>query len=41
MWGRFWSGLYDQMIPYPDKPSIDPSEEMKAQNYTVEKIFQV
>ncbi len=41
MWGRFWSPLYDLMVPYPDKPSVDPSEEMKRQNYTVEKIFRV
>ena len=27
------------MIPYPDKPSVDPSEEMRKQNYTVEKMF--
>ncbi len=41
MWGRFWSPLYELMVPYPDKPSVDPSEEMKRQNYTVEKIFRV
>ena len=41
MWGRFWASLYEHMVPYPNKPSIDPSEEMKRQNYTVEKIYQV
>ncbi len=40
MWGRFWSPLYDLMVPYPSKPSVDPSEEMATQNYTVERIFE-
>lgn len=31
MWGRFWNNLYKHMIPYPDKPDIDPSDEMEAQ----------
>lgn len=39
MWGRFWNNLYRFMIPYPDKPSVDPSEQLRAQNYTVEKMF--
>ena len=41
MWGRFWNNIYKYMIPYPEKPNIDPTEEMIAQNYTVEKMFQV
>ena len=40
MWGRFWSGLYDFLVPFPDKPSLDPTEAMKAQNYTVRKMFE-
>ena len=40
MWGRFWNNLYKHMVPYPEKPDIDPSDEMRAQNYTVEKMFQ-
>ena len=40
MWGRFWSGLYDFLVPFPDKPSLDPTEAMKEQNYTVRKMFE-
>jgi hypothetical protein len=39
MWGRFWNNLYQHMVPYPDKPSIDPTPELVAQNYTVEKMY--
>ena len=31
MWGRFWNNLYKLMIPYPDKPNLDPSEAMREQ----------
>lgn len=31
MWGRFWNNLYKHLVPYPDKPNLDPSEAMKAQ----------
>ena len=39
MWGRFWNPLYRDVVPYPDKPNLDVSEAMKAQNYTATKIF--
>ena len=39
MWGRFWNPLYKDVVPYPDKPNLDVSEAMKAQNYTATKIF--
>jgi angiotensin-converting enzyme 2 len=29
MWGRFWNNLYKYVVPYPDKPSIDPTEAME------------
>ena len=39
MWGRFWSGLYSHMVPYPDRPNIQPGvETMAAANMTVEEI---
>ena len=31
MWGRFWNNLYKHLVPYPDKPNLDPSEAMKEQ----------
>ena len=40
MWGRFWNNLYKYLIPFPDKQSLDPTEAMKEQNYTVQKMFQ-
>jgi hypothetical protein len=39
MWGRFWVNLNPIAIPYPDKPSTDPSPEMIRQNYTAERMF--
>ena len=35
MWGRFWISLNDIAQPYPEKPSVDPTPEMIAQNYTI------
>jgi Angiotensin-converting enzyme len=40
MWGRFWNNLYKYLVPFPDKPSLDPTEAMKKQNYTVQKMFE-
>jgi len=40
MWGRFWNNLYQFVEPFSGKPAIDPTEEMKKQNYTVRKMFQ-
>lgn len=31
MWGRFWGNLYKHLVPYPEKPNLDPSEAMKEQ----------
>ncbi|XP_059086306.1 angiotensin-converting enzyme 2-like isoform X2 [Tigriopus californicus] len=40
MWGRFWNNLYPLMIPYPNKPNLQPSKErMASQNMTVETMF--
>ena len=39
MWGRFWSGLYKLVEPFPGKPAIDPTESMVKQNYTAAKMF--
>ncbi|KAL1265889.1 hypothetical protein QQF64_003916 [Cirrhinus molitorella] len=39
MWGRFWTNLYPLMIPYPEKPDIDVSSEMVAQNWDEMRLF--
>ena len=31
IWGRFWNNLYRDMVPYPEKPDLDPSEAMREQ----------
>ena len=39
MWGRFWNNLYSDVEPYPNKPNLDISQEMKEQGYNVKKMF--
>ena len=39
MWGRFWGKLYKDVVPYPERPNLDVSENMRMQNYTATKIF--
>jgi peptidyl-dipeptidase A len=39
MWAQSWSTLYNKLAPHPTKPSLDVTDSMKAQNYTVRKIF--
>lgn len=40
MWAQQWNNLADILRPYPDKPSIDVTEEMKRQGWTPTKMFQ-
>ena len=40
MWGSFWNNLYKILTPFPNKPSLDPTEAMTKQNYTVRKMFE-
>ena len=39
MWGRFWVNMNEIAMPYPEKPSTDPTPEMTRQNYTSEMMF--
>lgn len=39
MWGRFWVNLYSIAVPYPGRPSMDVTEAMRQQNYTVRRMF--
>lgn len=41
LWGRFWSGLYEIAQPYPGKASLDPTQAMIEQNYTVRRMFEM
>lgn len=31
MWAQTWNNIYDMMIPFPDKPNIDVTDEMVRQ----------
>ncbi|XP_069491700.1 angiotensin-converting enzyme 2 [Ambystoma mexicanum] len=39
MWGRFWTNLYPLAVPYPDQTSIDVTDKMIEQNWSVERMF--
>lgn len=41
MWGRFWNGIYDFVVPYPEAPSIDVTEELVKQGYDEKKLFEL
>lgn len=41
IWGRFWTGLNHFVVPYPDAPGIDVTEELKAQGYDQKKMFEM
>ncbi len=36
-----WDQISEIIVPYPDKAILDVTEEMKAQNYTALKMFQM
>jgi len=39
MWGQSWNHISDMLKPYPKKPSIDVTDEMKKQNWTPKIMF--
>ncbi|KAI5646416.1 angiotensin-converting enzyme domain-containing protein [Phthorimaea operculella] len=41
MWAQTWSNIESFTRPYPDKKEIDVTQEMRAQNYTALKMFQM
>ncbi|KAK8381641.1 hypothetical protein O3P69_018624 [Scylla paramamosain] len=41
MWGQRWEDIYPLVKPYPLKASLDVTQEMKAQGYTVRKMFEL
>ncbi|XP_063699461.1 angiotensin-converting enzyme-like [Culicoides brevitarsis] len=41
MWGQTWDEIMDITAPYPSKPQLDVSEEMKKQGYNPVKMFEM
>ncbi|GAU92940.1 hypothetical protein RvY_04951 [Ramazzottius varieornatus] len=41
MWGQSWEGVLNFTQLFPDKPKIDVTDEMKRQNYTVDRMFRL
>lgn len=41
MWGQTWDSVFKHTKPYPNKKSTDVTDEMKRQNYTALKMFQL
>lgn len=41
MWAQTWNNIYAMMIPFPDKPNIDVTEEMVRQGYDAVHMFNV
>lgn len=41
MWAQTWNNIYDMMIPFPDKPNIDVTNEMVKQGYDATRMFKV
>ena len=39
MWAQDWGNIYDIVKPYPDIDEPDYDNVMKAQGYTVDKLF--
>ncbi|XP_071782790.1 angiotensin-converting enzyme [Centroberyx gerrardi] len=41
MWAQTWNNVYDMMIPFPDKPNVDVTDEMVKQGYNATHMFRV
>ncbi|XP_042873559.1 angiotensin-converting enzyme-like isoform X2 [Penaeus japonicus] len=41
MWSQSWGEIYDLLIPYPGKTSVDVTPNMKNQGYTPRKMFEL
>ena len=39
MWAQSWGNIADLVKPYPNKPSIDVSQEMNYAGWTVDTMF--
>ncbi|KAM3859472.1 angiotensin-converting enzyme [Diretmus argenteus] len=41
MWAQTWNNVYGMMIPFPDKPKVDVTDEMVKQGYDALSMFRV
>uniref|UniRef100_A0A672ZLH9 Angiotensin-converting enzyme n=1 Tax=Sphaeramia orbicularis TaxID=375764 RepID=A0A672ZLH9_9TELE len=41
MWSQTWNNIYSMMIPFPDKPNLDVTDEMDKQGYNATHMFRV
>ncbi|XP_054620316.1 angiotensin-converting enzyme isoform X2 [Dunckerocampus dactyliophorus] len=41
MWAQTWNNIYGLMIPFPDKPNLDVTDEMVKQGYNATHMFRV
>ncbi|XP_056152965.1 angiotensin-converting enzyme [Lampris incognitus] len=41
MWAQTWNNIYSMMIPFPNKPNVDVTEEMVKQGYNATYMFHV
>jgi len=41
MWAQSWENVYSFTVPFPNKKSVDITEQMKRQGYTPRKMFEV
>ncbi|CAK6964092.1 angiotensin-converting enzyme [Scomber scombrus] len=41
MWAQTWNNIYGMMIPFPEKPNLDVTDEMVKQGYNATNMFRV
>ncbi len=41
MWAQSWNNLGSILTPYPNKPTLDVTDEMKKQGWTATKMFEM
>ncbi|TRY89927.1 hypothetical protein DNTS_000391 [Danionella cerebrum] len=41
MWSQTWNNIYNMMIPFPEKPNVDVTENMVAKGYNATHMFRV
>ncbi|MBK9370057.1 MAG: M2 family metallopeptidase [Deltaproteobacteria bacterium] len=41
MWAQSWAGLYPEMIPYPDQPSLDVTASLVDQGYDAVRMVKL
>ncbi|KAK3105656.1 hypothetical protein FSP39_002751 [Pinctada imbricata] len=40
MWAQDWNSLSDILQPFPNAPSVDVTPQLKAQNYTAQRMYE-